>query len=122
MMSTDAYTIMIMMMIMPCMILEGLLYLRMSNYNQLARLWWAQGVYEPPHSHLWAVYREVLHIQFVWSRGYLYNGFEWSVHNHELHVFTFSYPNSGVTYGVFLKILTQAVCYFYFSGKGKTPG
>ena len=37
MMSTDTYT-MIMMMIMPCMIFKGLLYLQTFGYSQLARL------------------------------------------------------------------------------------
>ena len=46
MMSTDAYTMMI--IITPCMIFNDLLYLQTSSYSPLVRLWLAQGVCEPP--------------------------------------------------------------------------
>ena len=55
---------------------------------------------------------------FVRTRGHPYNGFNDKSLDHELHVFAFLNPNTGVTYRVFIK--TLKVCSTSISDKGKT--
>ena len=116
-MSTDAYAIMIMMMmIIPRMTPRGLL-----TSGQLTRLWWVQGGanYLGIYNHTCGSCVEKYYTSNFcpdWKSPIWLFLNDRSLH-HELHVFAFPNPNSGATYWVFLKILKP--CATAFSGKGK---